>query len=167
MLALLSHVLNRWSIDVLSGRHRRNLDPSVSYALCGDKLLIQLGLGGALLHDLDDRLFLSESANDVKVLGLDHVILLSLQEMLGLLLLQVHLLLKVETRARAPASVAVIVPSAFLVSFFELPARKADPCFNPGSSGSRATIGLSLSKGSPRPWLPRGLGLFYSLELSN
>ena len=131
MLALLSHVLNRRSIDVLSGRHRRNLDPSVSYTLCGDKLLIQLGLGGTLLHDLDDRLFLSESANDVEVLGLDHVILLSLQEMLGLLLLQVHLLLEVETRGKSTRI----------------------------GRGHRAICVLSQ--------LPRGLGLFCSLELSN
>ena len=97
MLALLSHVLNTRSIYILSRSHGRNLDSPIGNALCSDKLFIKLGLGGTLLHNLDDWFILSESADHVEILGLDDMILLCLQQMLCLLLLQINFFLKVET----------------------------------------------------------------------
>lgn len=78
MLSLLSHILHTGSINVLSRSHRRNLDSSIGNALSSDELLIKLSLCGALLHDLNDWLVLSESSNDIEILGLDDVILLCL-----------------------------------------------------------------------------------------
>ena len=55
----------------------------------------------SLLHHLDLRLVLTKAADDIEVLGLDHMILFSLQEMLLLLLLYVELLLKVKRRGKS------------------------------------------------------------------
>jgi len=120
MLALLPHVLHTRRVDVLARSHRRNLDSPIGDALSCDKLFIKFGLGGTLLHDLHDRLVLSESAHHVEVLGLDHMVLLRLQQMLGLLLLQIHLLLQVETGGKGASIGGCHCAICVLCQFFRV-----------------------------------------------
>lgn len=78
MLALLSDVLHRGGIDVLSVCHGGNANTSISDALGRDELLIQLSLGLSLLHHLNLRLVLTKTADHIEVLGLDNMVLFSL-----------------------------------------------------------------------------------------
>ena len=96
MLSLLSDILNTGSVHVISRCHGGNLDSTVGDALGSDELLVELAGSLGLGERFDGKLLFSQTSIDVEVLCLHDMVLLSLEKMLLLLVIEVHLLLHVE-----------------------------------------------------------------------
>ena len=93
---MFADVFDRGRIDVLSGRHGADLDSPVGNALCGYELLIQFLCGPTLLDRFHKWFVLSQSAHDIEVLCLHHVIFFSFKQMFLFPLFKIHLFLQIQ-----------------------------------------------------------------------